>query len=217
MDADPKTRAKKQSGQAMVESILVLLLICFCFFSIFQYASLFSSRLILQHSAACAARARAVGFNEWMTRKSALVASIPAAGKRLSPDLSDLGTGMPSSEKVRKEFDLWEYALRSSTRSPGTVVEANRIPEFMEGINEPTARAVLDYEYWDEMGIDIDEAVSISGDSPSRLTVTVQQNRPFDFSVFGRTGASAEDGQIRIRGSYTIESHYPLYLEDAKW
>lgn len=205
----------------MIESIIIIIVVSLCFFALFQYASLFSAKAILYHAAACAARARTVGFNEWMTRKSALVASIPASGERIAPAYSGVDTAITAALKQGRVGDIWDLALRSSTRSPSTAIEVGRIPEFMEGVNEPSARAVLDYALWEDTTVSLDEPISVDGDSPVKLTATVRQRHPLFFLLEplaeGSLSPAGDDESISLRGVFSIESHYPLYLEDAKW
>ena len=207
----------------MIESIFVIVLICLCFFGVYQYASLYSTKAVLYHAAACAARARTVGFNEWMARKSALAASIPVSGPRLTPaGVGGLDARLASS-LVDRGGNLWNTALRASTRSPATAIETARLPEVMEGVNEPTARGVLDYAYWDATHVDLDEPIALDGDSPGIVTAVVRQRHPLlvrlDALAEGELDLPNEDDadHFSVRGVFSIESHYPLYLEDAKW
>lgn len=73
-------------GQAMLETVLAVLLITLLFLGLFQLAHMVTTRILLDHAAARAARAKAVGFNDWMCLKSARVAMIPVAGRRLWPE-----------------------------------------------------------------------------------------------------------------------------------
>lgn len=72
-------------GQAMVETLLAVLLIMTIFFGAYQLSRMVAARTLLDHAAARAARAKAVGFNDFMCEKSARVAMIPVAGERLWP------------------------------------------------------------------------------------------------------------------------------------
>jgi len=72
-------------GQAMLETALAVLFITMLFLGVFQVAHMVTAKILLDHAAARAARAKAVGFNEWMCLKSARVAMIPVAGRRLWP------------------------------------------------------------------------------------------------------------------------------------
>ena len=112
-------------GQAMIETVLAVLFITFVFFGLFQLSQMLTARILLDHAAARAARAKAVGFNAFMCRKAARVATIPIAGRRLWPD------------------DL-EGAS-----------EVSRVPIYLSTRNEQIARGVLQYERWETLGLDV--------------------------------------------------------------
>src|SRR5574344_2069750 len=73
-------------GQAMVETLIAVLAIMMIFFGAYQLSRMVAARTLLDHAAARAARAKAVGFNDFMCEKSARVAMIPVAGRRLWPE-----------------------------------------------------------------------------------------------------------------------------------
>ena len=70
----------------MLETALAVLFITVLFLVVFQVAHMVTTKILLDHAAARAARAKSVGFNEWMCLKSARVAMIPVAGRRLWPE-----------------------------------------------------------------------------------------------------------------------------------
>lgn len=72
-------------AQAMVETLIAVLVIMVIFTSAFTLSRKLAARTLLDYAAARAARARAVGFNDFMCFKSARAAIIPVAGKRLWP------------------------------------------------------------------------------------------------------------------------------------
>lgn len=72
-------------AQAMVETLIAVLVIMLIFTSAFMLSRKLAARTLLDYGAARAARAKAVGFNDFMCRKSARAAIIPVAGKRLWP------------------------------------------------------------------------------------------------------------------------------------
>lgn len=212
----------------MIESVLVILLACLIFFSLFQYVNLFASKMILSHAAARAARSRAVGFNEWMVRKSALVASIPASGKRLEPTYAPANGTFSSALPSKSLGDILDVAFSRNVKSKSYAIEVNRVPQFMESVNEISSTAVLKYERWDDTQVEIEESTSLSNDDPTQLGVRVRQRHPLLLSLealeegelhpytLPEPGEAAEE-DIAISGEYSIESHYPLYLEDAQW
>lgn len=73
-------------GQAMIETVLAVMFITFIFLFVYKVERMLSARILLDHAAARSARAKAVGFNDFMCLKSARVAMIPVAGRRLWPE-----------------------------------------------------------------------------------------------------------------------------------
>ena len=60
----------------MVETVLAVLAVSFLFLALFRLSCLLTGKVVLQHAAMRVARARSVGFNDYMCRKSARVAAI---------------------------------------------------------------------------------------------------------------------------------------------
>jgi len=205
----------------MIESVFVMIVTSLLFLGLFQYANLFSSKIILTHAAARAARCRSVGFNRWMVMKSARVASIPAAGKRITPAYAGIDPAITAALQNNRPFDIWDLALRSSTRSPGTMLERGRIPDYMGSVNDPTAEQLLDYEYWETLAVNIDEDMNLDGKTPGIVTVDVRMRYPLLVSlralIDGELRNPEQGEDMALRGYFRIENHYPLYIEDANW
>ena len=81
-------------GQAMVETLLAVLVITGLFFALFKLSRMLTGKIMLEHAAMRVARARAVGMNEFWCIKVAQVAVIPVAGERLKPILDDEHKGI---------------------------------------------------------------------------------------------------------------------------
>lgn len=105
-----------------METMLAVLFVTFIFLALFQLSHWLTARILADHAAARMARARAVGFNDFMCLKAARVAVIPIAGRRLWPDESN------------PEFD-----------------ELARIPIYLATDDIDISRGVLDYERWPKM------------------------------------------------------------------
>jgi hypothetical protein len=210
------------SGQAMVESIFVLIAACLCFIAFFQYANLYAAKMTLTHAATRAARARTVGLNHWMVEKAARAAAIPVSGKSLVDfGLPPTKTGLLPQKNIG---DVWDKALAISPSSAKGQIERARVPEFMGSENEPTSREILDYELWDDMSFSLDEPISLDGETPGVLEVTVSQRQPLLISFASllegslkSDSESSEDLNVRMRGTYSMESQYPLYMENMNW
>jgi len=204
----------------MVESIIVMVMACLVFFSVFQYANLLSARLVLTHAATRAARAKTVGLNHWMVEKSARAAAIPVSGKCLTefPD-APVNTGAMLLNRG-SQGRVWNAALRSSPRSARAQFELARIPDYMDSENSPTSEEILNYERWRSLTVSVDEPLDFDGTSPGQLSVTVRQGQPLLISLLALSQGElrATDGdEMRVRGAYSIESHYPLYMENMNW
>jgi len=111
----------------MIETVLAVLVITFMFFFLFKLSRLLAGKILVQHAAMRVARARAVGFNEFMCQKAARIAVIPVAGERTWPTDED---------KI------------------GYAEELARIGIYMQTATPAIARGVLDYEGWDHLSVD---------------------------------------------------------------
>ena len=182
--------AERREGQAMIETVIVVIFLSLTFLWLFQYANLFTTKLVLTHAAARAARAKSVGLNELMVWKSARVATIPVAGKCLSTFGGDHLT--PEQE-------------------------AARIPEFLAAENYADALGYLDYELWPVTDIEVSET-GINGGTVE-VSVTQEHPRLFDTAEFVSGNAGSDDpardyDPFIVTGTYSIENHYPYYMHD---
>ena len=109
----------------MLETVIAVLVVTSTFLCLFKLSQMLMGKIMLEHAAMRVARSRAVGFNDFMCIKSARVASIPIAGKRLWPE--------------GDEFD-WARELHC-------------IPIYMQAYTPSIARGGMEYEYWDTMNI----------------------------------------------------------------
>lgn len=116
-------------GQAMVETLLAVLVITGLFLALFKLSHMLTGKIMLEHAAMRVARARAVGMNEFMCIKAARVAVIPVAGERLKPGKND------------ERKDMSESALaRMYMRTPDS--------SYADGL--------LRYEDWDSLSLNPD-------------------------------------------------------------
>lgn len=125
-------RRSARSGQAMVETLLAVLTVTALFFALFSLSGRLTGKIMLEHAAMRVARARTVGFNDFMCRKTADVAVIPVAGRRLWPADGDLAGS-----------------------------ELNRIGRYMESEDWAEARGVLEYEHWSRLSVDAGDGTDV--------------------------------------------------------
>ena len=122
-------------GQALVESCLVIALICLILAGLFQLSQLYSAREITAYACARGARAKTVGFNDFMVMKSVLVGTIPNAGKMTFPETA----GGPLTQMA---------------------MERGRIPLYL-GAEWHMLDGILQYEDWETINWNYTDANSL--------------------------------------------------------
>lgn len=155
------------AGQSLIESCLVLALICLAFFGAFQISQLFAAQDVLDYAAARGARAKTVGFNRFMVFKTIRVGAIPNAGPLVNPAHS----GGPLGQLA---------------------VETPRIPLYLGAQQWGDLGAVLDYQSWDSVGIG--QPASLADNT---LYMEVPQDMPFMSNGFHRAYYSGDSVPLR--------------------
>jgi len=148
--ADAVMRQGRRNGQAMVETVVVMFFLCLVFFLVYEYANLLNARTVIDYAATRAARARAMGFNDFMVTKTVRVATAGVAGECLS--------------KTFEDDDL----------STDNIV--SRMGSYLETEHEADAKGILDFELWDacHLGWSADEPKNDNAE----LHLRVWQRRP---------------------------------------
>ena len=170
----------------MVESIIVLFFLCILFFFLFDYARLLICRTTLDYAASRCARARAVGFNDFMILKTARIGTMAVSGECLTRINDD--------------------------SAPSTAALVSRMGSYLETTSPAEAPGILDFERWQNgrLGWSCAEPRGERGE----LTMHVWQRQPV-FNAFNPPGAAAQDpaAEITLHGEAKIENHYPFYLK----
>ncbi len=113
-----------RAGQALIESCLVIGLICLLLAAVFQLAHLVVAQ---DYAAARGARARAVGFNDFMVAKTVRIGALGNAGALRVPPPPGGGP-----------WAQWQAC------------ELPRIPHYLQA--EPwMLESILDYDGWDDI------------------------------------------------------------------
>ncbi len=202
-----KTRLKRKSsrsGQALIESLGVIILLCFILFGVIQYVMMLTATEVVQYTADASARARAVGFNRFMVYKVNRVASIPNAGLMRTPHRTNIGDGGAWSEYTAGES--FNAAIGSSPRSSQYHdIEQYNIPLFLGAEHWGRMWGVLDYEDWDTVSGPL-----YTGTTGYTVGVVVTQEFPLRMPF---VGAFSRDDHIRIRKEARLADHADLYLE----
>lgn len=216
--AAPSTRlpGASRSGQAALETFIVVLVVCVLLFGLLQAAVVFSGREVLHHAAARAARARAVGFNDWMAFKAMRVASIPNSGKMLEPVFTPLQASTPFGGNP-SPGEAWDAAM---TAVPGmsarAALERVRVPAYLASDNHARAGYVLNYAEWERGSLRESEQASAFGTGTLRYRVEQDFPLTMPFSSFVFPFARTDEtgnGRVAISGEAEAGQHASLYLE----
>lgn len=195
--------ADRRAGQALIESCLVVALLCLILFGLFELSRLYTAREVNDYAATAGARARSVGFNDFMVHKVVRVAAIPNAGALVSPAFrNDSGLMGPISTWTPGRF--WDLCLQSRPVSPQYQLEQSRVPLYLAAETYGQLSPILDYERWDDM------RYSQSDPAPGLTRVEVRQDVPLTFP-FHRAFYDADE--VRQESEQTMDNHYPLYLQ----
>jgi hypothetical protein len=186
-------------------------IICLVFFGLFQVSQLAAAREVLYHAAARGARAKTVGFNRFMVSKAIHVAAIPNAGLMLEPEFTNEDWMLRDMVATMRPGTLWDEVLSNTDPSSlQQVLESARIPEYMGSENWARANYILDYEDWDAIRWSQPALVP----DGSIIDIHVSQEYPLRIPLH-RTFYAADS--VDVHGVSSIESHYPLYLDDQDW
>ena len=184
---DRSGRYGSRSGQALIESCLVIILISLVFFTVLQLSQIFSAQEVLDYAAGRGARAKAVGLDDFMVHKTVRIGSIPNAGRMEWPVVS----GGPAATHE---------------------LESSRIPFYLGATREIELDPILDYTHWDTITHDVSLESPASG--VDILRVRAQQDYPL-WAPFHR--AFYADDSIEMEGNAVIGNHFSLYMEEAHW
>ena len=152
-----------------------------------------------------------MGFKWWMVRKAIRVASIPNAGRITEPafDNTDISLRTLMADNPHPG-DLWSAALGVTPASMQYNLERARIPEYMYAEYHTRADYILNYEGWDRIWSDHGDTMYNDPEVNIKVwqSYTNWLNLPRTFYSGDSVGLSAE---------YSMENHYPLYLDDERW
>jgi hypothetical protein len=207
-----KRKESARSGQAILETCLAMLLICLIFAGLMQVSQLFAAREVLQRAATSGARAKTVGFNQWMVEKVVKVAAIPNSGKMLVPSFAH--GAVPILHYYPGE--AWSNAVVATPGSDQYGLERLRIPSYLGSWDEGRAKYELDYSLWGDSDYKIEYKVdgNMIGDSGAPiLHVKVYQNYPL-WTNWHESFYADDNKGIKLEADSYMENHYPLYIDD---
>ena len=217
-------RFHHKRGSALLESCIVVALLCLILFGLLQVSYVVSSRNIISYSSIVAARAAAVGLDEDMVKTTLHYATIPTAGPMVDHDLMAFRRSRPAGDTVGA---MWDDALsaENTPRSEQGILEVG-VAELFHRADYPLT--ILNYENWlpeGESGItsnfdesDYDEEI---------LEIMVSQKLPLTYPFsrvfFGhlplvkvvRGNRIEEYPGKEIRATGYMENHARFYLKDV--
>ena len=211
-----RSRLRLRSGQALIESLIVILITCMILFGMLQVATVHVGSEIMHHASARAARARAVGFNDWMILKALRVASIPNSGKMIEPDFQPFNNASPFRNNPHPG-DAIDIALSANpAASERAEFERLRIPLYLASANHGRASAELNYEEWERGSFTHSESGSAFGGGVLRMTV--EQDFPLRMPFIGLLIPFARidengDRRMTLKGEAIAGEHSSLYLQ----
>ncbi len=207
--------AERRRGQSLIESCFAIALIGFLLLGALQLSQWLAATEVLHHAASRGARAKTVGFNRWMVNKAVDVATIPNAGRMITPPFENQHPQLRALLENAPPGQAWDYALATTPGSPQYALERGRIPEYMAAENRARARFILDYAEWDTVSVQVYET-DASGDGTGAQTLHVRARQDYRLWVPMHRAFYGAD-RVTLTADTWIENHYPLYLEDRDW
>jgi len=194
---------RNRSGQALLESFGIIILLCLILFGVVQYVLMLTATEVMQYSADAAARARAVGLNPFMVEKVALVAGIPNAGAMEVPSQQTYGNA--NAWSTRSPGSSFYASIRQNpSSSQYWQIERYHIPLFLGAENHSRMYGILKYEDWED--IQRPSYVGIPGQTAG---VVMRQEYSLRMPF---VGAYSDNDHIDLRREARLADHAELYL-----
>lgn len=198
------SRPDAKSGQALLESFGIIVLLCLILFGMVQVVLMLTANEVVQYSADASVRARAVGFNPFMVFKVNRVTTIPTAGRMISPSpVSTSYDTVWAGESAGGAFD------RAVTSHPSSgqfwQIERHNIPLFLGSQNMGQMYSYLDYEDWTSVN-----APDYTNSGQDLVGVTIQQRYALRMPLLR---AFSDSDSITVRKESILADHAELYLE----
>ena len=139
-----RDRLKNKRGAALIESCLVIIMLCLILFGLLQVSYLLGARDIIAYASVGVARSASVGSDDFMLLKTTRMLTIPTGGPMLAPSSVTRGADVYGDTEGRK----WDMAVETSPENEQYWTERFLIPFFLGTESYAESRAVLDYANW---------------------------------------------------------------------
>lgn len=189
------------SGQSLIESALVIGILCLLLMGLLQLSQMYMAAEILDFAAGRGARAYTVGFNDFMVRKTVRVGTIASAGAILSPEIG-AGPARPLTLNLG-QFTLTLPLTTHDRPATQRAVERARIPLYLGAESPAELDPILNYSNWPAVSYESQAA-------PPLIHFQVLQDFPLSIPLH-RTFYAAD--HVPLRGEAYLEDHAALYLE----
>lgn len=197
---------RRCKGQSIIESALVIMVMSMICLGVLQVSQLFMAQEVLHNAAASGARAKAVGFNNFMIDKVVRAATIPTAGRITNPVYNHVSNFPAWRENGNTISDLWNRALYSGVSGTAqSGIEVYRIPMYLGANSYGELGGILDYEDWDTVDY---PRVRVTSSRMAR--VTVGQDFPLKFPLHR---AFYADDEMRFQSQAEAGHYAEAYLE----
>lgn len=174
-----------RKGQAMVESLIVLLVLLAALFFFYDFAYATIARIFLNNAVARAARADAVGFNDFHRKKGFNVAMIPVAGERLVPE---------PTRGIQ-----WNIPT-----------ELHYVQSYLGCLTQADAWGTLDYDGWYRLSHKVNRSPE-----KSTITASYSIPKTMPAKLAGLFGIQQQEGEEEVlNAKWEIENHASFYLKD---
>lgn len=194
----------RKSGQAILESFGIMMLLCLILFGIVQLVLMYTAREINQYAADASVRARTVGFNRFMVYKVNRVASIANAGQMRTPTRIPFGNADAWHELTAGQS--FYASIRANPRSRQFAeIEQFSIPLYLGADHYGHLPGILDYEDWPSISAPV-----YTGVPGQTVGVQVHHNYPLRMPLYR---AFSSRDHIRLRAEARLADHADLYLE----
>jgi hypothetical protein len=204
---------RRRAGQSLIESCIVIFLSGLLLGGLFQLSQILAAREILEYAAACGARAKTVGFNQWMVEKVVRVAGVPNAGKLLRPEFENEDPWLREQVAHLQPGPLWARLLAARPGSRQYELERARIPEYLDSHHPARARHVLDYADWDTIRYTVEASPASGSGAGLASELLLETDQEFPLRTPAHRSFYAADA-LPLRAEAALENHYPLYMQD---
>jgi Flp pilus assembly protein TadG len=196
------SRKERKAGAALVESCLVIVMLCIILFGLLQVSYLVAARDVVSFSAFAACRSATVGMREEFVGRVARVTSIPTAGPMVNNAFVDHVNVNANSSAG----NAWDTAMRASPSSDQYWVEKYNIPYYLGARYEEELTYWLNYYNWISSDTLITADTERSGGS---VVVYVQQYVPLAFPFASGFYRENMGSMVRRDSEGTFRSEVP--------